>query len=131
VTIGSASLLRQKLRPGLLRVIEYERYELYQRLLGSIARRVRLAYRRAGASCPSAKQGKKVGLENETKNEQNNRATDAHMDATELEATASTLIAAVLDVLALATGRPFHKNVLPKERNPSTLPLQAVPVSKM
>jgi len=39
------------------------------------------------------------------------------MDATELEATASTLIAAVLDVLALATGRPFHKNVLPKERN--------------
>jgi hypothetical protein len=130
VTIGSARLLRQKLRPSLLRVIEYERDELYQWLLGGIARRIRPAYRRAGASCPSAKQGKKVGLENETKNEQNNRATDAQVDATELEATAASLIAAVLDVLALVTGRPFHKNVLLKEK-PSALPLQAVPVNKM
>jgi len=52
------------------------------------------------------------------------------MNATELEATASTLIAAVLDVLALATGRPFHKNVLLKKENLLALPLQAVPVYK-
>jgi hypothetical protein len=41
-----------------------------------------------------------------------------------LEASASTLIAAVLDVLALATGRPFHKNVLLKEENLSALPFR-------
>jgi hypothetical protein len=37
------------------------------------------------------------------------------MDATELEATAASLIAAVLDVLALVTRGPFHKNFLLKE----------------
>ena len=41
-----------------------------------------------------------------------------------MEASASTLIAAVLDVLALATGRPFHKNVLLKEENLSALPFK-------
>ena len=64
---------------------------------------------------PPPSQGKEVGPKNETENQQNNRATDADMDAAKLETTATAaFIAAVLDVLALATGHPFHEFVLLK-----------------
>jgi hypothetical protein len=61
---------------------------------------------------PAAKQVKKIGPENETENQENKRATDSDMPAAELEAATSAFIATVFDVLAFATGRPFHKFVL-------------------
>jgi hypothetical protein len=85
---------------------------LYEWLLSGVTSRVRLADRRTGISCPAAKQGKKIGPENETEYQQNKRAADAHMHAAELEAATPAFITTVFYVLAFATGRPFHKFVL-------------------
>jgi hypothetical protein len=119
VSICGISLLGQNFRPGLLRIIEYERNELYEWLLSGIASRVRLADLRAGISCPAAKQRKKISPENETEYQQNKRAADAYVHAAELEAATSAFIATVFDVLAFATGRPFHEFILLTEEAPS------------
>jgi hypothetical protein len=99
---------------------------LYEWLLRGIASRVRLADRSAGISSPAAKQGKKIGPENETENQKNKRTTDADMHSAELEAATSAFIATVFDVLAFATGRPFHKFVLLPEEDLSASSSQAV-----
>src|ERR1700692_428704 len=47
VSIRRTGLLWQKLRPGILRVIEYERNKLYQRFFRGVASWIRLADRGA------------------------------------------------------------------------------------
>src|ERR1700722_18560230 len=77
VAIRPAGLLRQELRPGLLRVIQYEGNKLHQRFFRGIASRIRLADSRAGIQRSAAQQRKQVGPENETENQQNNSAADS------------------------------------------------------
>src|SRR5579864_3799243 len=97
--VRRAGLLRQQLRPGILRVIENEGNKLHHWFFRGIASRIGLADRRAGNHGAAAQQREEVGSEDETENQQNNRAADSDMRAADLESAASAaFIAAILDV---------------------------------
>src|ERR1700730_228816 len=110
VSIRPPCLLCQKPRLRFLRVIERKRHEFDEGRLGRIASEIR---RRDGSgtrvACAAAKKSEEICFEEETENQKNKRAADAEVHAAELEApTSPALIAAVLDVLALAIRRPSH-----------------------
>src|SRR5438128_4241230 len=108
---GFPPLLWQKLRPRFLRIVEHKRHKLHQRLLRGVTSRIRFPdrgrARRDGAA--SAEQSEEVCLEDKTENQEQNGAANADMHAAKLKASSACgFIAAILYVLAFATGFPFH-----------------------
>jgi len=119
VVVLHAGLLRQELRPSVLHVIEHERHELHQGLLGFVLRGIWLAERSRWSCCSAAEKSEEIDLEYETENQQNDGATDADVDAAELKSAtaASGLIAAILDVPAFAARSPSHEFLLEVRRS--------------
>jgi hypothetical protein len=124
VVIRLAGLLREKLRPSVLRVVKDERNELDERLFRRIPCRIRAAdRRRAGTRAAAAEQGEEILLEDKAKDEQDDGATDADVHAAELESAATPgFVAAIFNVLAFVAGYPAHDffSSVPVSRNGST-----------
>src|SRR5437867_297495 len=112
VAIRLSRLLRQELCPGFLRIVEHKRHKLHQRFLRGVSRMIGFsdgdrAPQRGGIS--SAEQSEEVGLEDKTENQEQDGAANADVHAAKLKpASAAGFIAAVLYVLAFATGCPSH-----------------------
>jgi hypothetical protein len=108
--VRTASLLREDLRPGILRVIKYKRDELNQRFFGSVARRVGLADGRRPRAASTAKQREEILPEDEAQHQQDERAANSEVHPAELKPSASTagIVTAIFDVLAFSTGCPAH-----------------------
>ena len=102
-------MLWEDFGPGLLVVVENERDELDERALGVIASRIWLTDGGRRTSAAATEKSEKVLLKDQTEDQQNQRAADADVHAAELESAATaTLVATILDVLAITTGRPSH-----------------------
>jgi hypothetical protein len=112
MVIRSARLLRKKVRPRFLRVVQNERDKLHERLLRGVPRGIRPGdggwLRSDGAA--SAEQSKEVCLEDEAENQQKDGAADADMHAAESKTASATagIVASILDILALTAWRPSH-----------------------
>jgi hypothetical protein len=100
-----------------LRVVEDEGNEFDERSLGGITSWIWLPDRCGSGVCATAaEQGEKIGFEYEAENQEDDRAADADVQATELESAApAAFIATVFDILALATGGPSHEFLLGEE----------------
>ena len=115
MVIRSASLLRKKVRPRFLRVVQNERDKLHERLLRGVPRGIRPGggrLRSDGAA--SAEQSKEVCLEDEAENQQKDGAADADVHAAESKTASATagIVAPILDILALTAWRPSHDLLL-------------------
>jgi hypothetical protein len=110
VVIGAARLLREDLRPGVLRIIQDKRDELNQRFLRCVSGGIGLAdCCWSGTASTSSEQGEKILLEDEAKYQQDERAADADVHPAELESSATSgVVAAIFDVFTLTTWCPAH-----------------------
>src|SRR6516165_8220120 len=100
VAIRHSCLLRQKLLPRLLGVVEHERNKLHQRLLCFVSRRVRRPTDRRAGRGPSASAQQR-------KEDQQPAQAKPHTAETEA-ASAAGLIAAILYVITGSAGCPTH-----------------------
>ena len=97
--VADASLIRKKLRPGILRVVEHKGYELHQRLLRGVSSGVGLADRGTGVAGSATEKAEQVRLENKTENQKKNRTTNANVDSAEPEAAATaTFVTAIFTI---------------------------------
>lgn len=106
MTVTNIRLVRHKLLPGMLYVVEHERHELYFAVLRG--------RRSNGAWGGRSIRAKKAVAEYKTDNQKEDGSANSQVDSAESAAaeseTASTaiVVAAILDVAAYPAGRPFH-----------------------
>src|SRR6202030_4066846 len=99
------------LRPGLLRIVEYKRDKLHQRLFSLVPHCVRLAHlSRSACTAANTSQRQKIPFENETQDQQNDEATDSDVTAADVKAStsAATIISSIFDVVTSSARSPAH-----------------------
>src|ERR1700680_894767 len=112
---------REDFSPRVLSVVENEGHELHQWLLalilfpicrGSVGP-ILLTNRDRRFAGTAAKQGKKIAMENQAQDKNDNQSSDTEVEPSKLHPSGATVVEAVFDIVTAATRCPAHFRMPP------------------